>query len=51
MTHRFQDRVVCITGAAKGIGRQAALRFAAGGAIIVATDLAADAGRRPVAIP
>lgn len=45
MTHRFQDRVVCITGAAKGIGRQAALSFAAEGAIIVATDIEADAGQ------
>ena len=45
MTKRFEGRVVCITGAAKGIGRQAALSFAAEGATIVATDIEADAGK------
>lgn len=45
MTKRFDGRVVCITGAAKGIGRQAALSFAAEGATIVATDIEADAGK------
>lgn len=45
MTKRFDGRVVCITGAAKGIGRQAALSFAAEGATIVATDIKADAGK------
>jgi NAD(P)-dependent dehydrogenase (short-subunit alcohol dehydrogenase family) len=44
MADRFKDRVVCITGAAKGIGRQAALSFAAEGAIIVATDIETEAG-------
>jgi len=49
MANRFEGRVVCITGAAKGIGRQAALSFAAEGAIIVATDIEADAGKALVA--
>lgn len=44
MAERFNDRVVCITGAAKGIGRQAALSFAAEGAKIVATDIETEAG-------
>lgn len=45
MANRFEGRVICITGAAKGIGRQAALSFAAEGAIIVATDIEAVAGK------
>lgn len=45
MANRFEGRVVCITGAAKGIGRQAALSFANEGAIIVATDIEAEAGK------
>lgn len=45
MANRFEGRVVCITGAAKGIGRQAALSFADEGAIIVATDIEAEAGK------
>ena len=49
MPNRFEGRVVCITGAAKGIGRQAALSFAAEGAIIVATDIEAEAGEALVA--
>lgn len=36
---RLQDKVVLITGAGSGIGRQAALAFAAEGAAIVAVDL------------
>lgn len=35
---RFQDKVVIITGAAGGIGRAAALRFASEGASIMAVD-------------
>ena len=49
MAKRFQDKVVCITGAAKGIGRQAALSFAGEGAIIVATDIETEAGKTLVA--
>lgn len=49
MANRFNGRVVCITGAAKGIGRQAALSFAEEGAIIVATDIEAEAGKALVA--
>jgi NAD(P)-dependent dehydrogenase (short-subunit alcohol dehydrogenase family) len=40
MPTRFQDKVVVITGAAQGIGRAAALRFAADGARVVLADLA-----------
>lgn len=39
MQARFQDKVVVITGAARGIGRAAALRFASEGARVVVVDL------------
>lgn len=39
---RFDDQVVAITGAAAGIGREAALRFAAEGAAVVLVDLPGD---------
>ncbi|MCP5032446.1 MAG: SDR family NAD(P)-dependent oxidoreductase, partial [Actinomycetia bacterium] len=39
---RFEDKVVVITGAAGGIGRAAAVRFASEGASVVAVDLAGD---------
>jgi NAD(P)-dependent dehydrogenase (short-subunit alcohol dehydrogenase family) len=39
MAERFRDRVILITGAAGGIGRATALRFASEGAAVVATDL------------
>lgn len=42
---RLQDKVAVITGAASGIGRAAALRFAADGAHVVVADLAGDEGR------
>ena len=45
---RLQDKVALITGAASGIGRESALRFAAEGARIVAVDLDA-AGAEAVA--
>ena len=37
--HRFRDRVVLITGAASGIGRAMACRFAAEGAKVVVADI------------
>lgn len=39
---RFDDQVVAITGAAAGIGREAALRFAQEGAAVVLVDLPGD---------
>lgn len=39
---RFDDQVVAITGAAAGIGREAALRFASEGAAVVLVDLPGD---------
>ncbi|MEO8717667.1 MAG: glucose 1-dehydrogenase [Burkholderiales bacterium] len=37
--NRFQDKVVVVTGGAQGIGRAAAVRFAAEGARVVVVDL------------
>lgn len=42
MTTRLDNRIVWITGAAGGIGRALAIGFARRGAVIVATDVAAD---------
>jgi NAD(P)-dependent dehydrogenase (short-subunit alcohol dehydrogenase family) len=42
-------RIVFITGAAAGIGRACALRFAAGGDRVIVSDLAEEAGRATVA--
>lgn len=36
---RLQDKVVVITGAGSGLGRESALLFAAEGARVVVTDL------------
>ncbi len=44
MTRRLEGRIACITGAAGGIGRAAALALAKEGARIVATDLAPERG-------
>jgi NAD(P)-dependent dehydrogenase (short-subunit alcohol dehydrogenase family) len=46
---RLQGKVAVITGAAGGIGRATALRFAAEGAAVVAADLAGDANEATVA--
>lgn len=43
-TGRLEGRVAVVTGAAKGIGRSAALRFAEEGAKVVCTDMDEDAG-------
>ena len=42
MSDKFAGKVILITGAANGIGKGAAMTFAAAGAIVVATDLQAD---------
>jgi NAD(P)-dependent dehydrogenase (short-subunit alcohol dehydrogenase family) len=42
---RLQDKVVLITGAASGIGRESALLFAQEGAAVVVADIMDEAGR------
>ncbi|MGH7279484.1 MAG: SDR family NAD(P)-dependent oxidoreductase, partial [Candidatus Rokuibacteriota bacterium] len=41
MDRRFTDKVVLVTGAGGGIGRAAAVRFAAEGARLALVDVAA----------
>ena len=42
---RFTDKVVVVTGAASGIGRATALRFADEGAVVIAGDIDREAGQ------
>jgi len=49
MTGRLEDRVALITGTGKGMGRAAALRFAAEGAWVVGCDLDAAANEETIA--
>jgi NAD(P)-dependent dehydrogenase (short-subunit alcohol dehydrogenase family) len=47
---RLEGRRAFITGAAKGIGRAAALRFAAEGARVAIADIDAEGGREAAEI-
>jgi NAD(P)-dependent dehydrogenase (short-subunit alcohol dehydrogenase family) len=49
MNRRFQDKSVIVTGAGSGIGRAAALAFAAEGANVIVADIDDDEGRSTVA--
>jgi meso-butanediol dehydrogenase / (S,S)-butanediol dehydrogenase / diacetyl reductase len=49
MRHGLQDKVVLITGTGGGQGREAALRFAAAGAVVVGCDIDEEANKRTVA--
>ncbi|MBV1901137.1 MAG: SDR family oxidoreductase [Kordiimonadaceae bacterium] len=46
---RLSDKVAIITGAASGIGRGVAERFASEGAVVIVTDITKDAGAETVA--
>jgi NAD(P)-dependent dehydrogenase (short-subunit alcohol dehydrogenase family) len=47
---QFKGKVALVTGASGGIGRAAALRFAAGGATVVCSDIAEDGGHETVSM-
>ncbi|MES2073583.1 MAG: SDR family NAD(P)-dependent oxidoreductase, partial [Pseudomonadota bacterium] len=46
----FKDKSVLVTGAASGIGRAAALKFAAAGAKVTVSDVAVAGGEETVAM-
>ncbi|KJS03973.1 MAG: dehydrogenase [Gammaproteobacteria bacterium BRH_c0] len=48
MNQRFKDKVILITGTGGGMGREAALRFAAEGALVVGCDVKTDGNRETV---
>lgn len=48
MNQRFKDKIVLITGTGGGMGREAALRFAAEGAKVVGCDVKTDGNRETV---
>ncbi|HZE65040.1 MAG TPA: SDR family NAD(P)-dependent oxidoreductase [Sporichthyaceae bacterium] len=50
MTVRLADKVAAITGGGSGIGRAAAVRFAAEGAAVAVLDLRAEAAEETVAL-
>ncbi len=45
----MQGKVAVVTGSAQGIGKESALRFAAGGAAVVVADISVDGGNETVA--
>ena len=49
MPGQFDGKVAFITGAASGIGREAALKFAQGGARVAVADISEAGGRETVA--
>ena len=48
---RLQSKIAMITGAGAGIGRAAALRFAAEGAHVIAADIKSDKAQETAALP
>ncbi|MBT3479187.1 MAG: glucose 1-dehydrogenase [Candidatus Marinimicrobia bacterium] len=48
MTSKFAEKVVLVTGAGSGIGRQTAITFAKDGAKVIVSDINANAGQTTV---